>query len=255
MPAMWIDRYLARVGYDGPREASPEVLRALHEKHLLHVPFENLDIHWKRPIVVDEQRFIAKIVDEQRGGFCYELNGAFAALLRALGFDVTLLSGRVMGGGGHVGPPFDHMALLVVANDGSRWLADVGFGDSFFSPLRLDARGEQHDRTGTDLIEPGEDEWRYSLKRDGAWSLQYLFSIEPHALNEYSAMCDYQQSSPDSHFTKNRICSVATEDGRITLTNDKLIATHNGMRHERAVSADEWPSVLESTFGIRQPLA
>src|SRR5215212_11481530 len=121
--AMWIDDYLRRIGYDGPREPSAVVLRELHVRHLLSIPFENLDIHWKRPIVVDVERFIDKIVRERRGGFCYELNGAFAALLRELGFDVQMLSGRVMSADGNFGPPFDHMALLV----NGQWIADVGF--------------------------------------------------------------------------------------------------------------------------------
>jgi len=116
-----IDAYLSRIGYTGAREPTLAVLRALHVRHLLAVPFENLDIHWKRPIVVDTERFLRKIVDERRGGFCYELNGAFAWLLRQFGFDVSLLSGRVPTADGGLGPPFDHMALLVTI-DGKRWL-------------------------------------------------------------------------------------------------------------------------------------
>ena len=90
-----IDEYLSRIGYLGPRDATAATLRALHERHLLSVPFENLDIHLGREIVTDEQRIVDKVVAERRGGFCYELNGAFAALLRALGFDVTMLSARL----------------------------------------------------------------------------------------------------------------------------------------------------------------
>src|SRR5688500_16002226 len=104
MPAPWIDAYLARIGYEGSREPTPETLRELHIRHLLSVPFENLDIHWKRPIVVDVDRFLQKILEERRGGFCYELNGAFAALLRELGFDVKMLSARVMSADGNFGP-------------------------------------------------------------------------------------------------------------------------------------------------------
>lgn len=233
---MWIDAYLERIGYDGPRERSREVLRALHVRHLQTVPFENLDIHWKRPIVVDAQRFIDKIVRERRGGFCYELNGAFAELLRALGFDVKLLSGRVISADGTYGPPFDHMALLV---DG-QWIADVGFGESSIVPLRLDGTAE-----GNYRIADGQ----YQVLRDGQWETDYYFDLEPRELHEFGPMCDHQQYSPDSPFTKKKVCTLATPDGRITLTADKLIVTRNGVREETPV--EDWEQALYDTFGIR----
>src|ERR1043165_6754189 len=137
-----IDAYLARIAYSGPGDTTAATLRALHERHLLTVPFENLDIHLGREILTDEQRIVDKVVRRRRGGFCYELNGAFAALLRALGFDVEMLSARVPRADGTTSPEFDHMTLLVRAG-GERWLAGVGFGECFLHPLRIDDRGEQ----------------------------------------------------------------------------------------------------------------
>src|ERR1039458_10379901 len=137
--------YLERIGYSGSTEPSAETLRALQRAHMFAVPFENLDIHLGRPIVCDEDRFLHKIINERRGGFCYELNGAFSALLRALGFQVTLLSARVAGADGDTdGPDFDHLTLRVdlpgSTNHGLTaevpWLADVGFGEGFLEPLR-----------------------------------------------------------------------------------------------------------------------
>lgn len=233
-----IDAYLARIGYDGPRTPSAETLRALQERHLLTVPFENLDIHWKRPIVVDTERFLDKIVNQRRGGFCYELNGAFAWLLRELGFDVAYLSGRVPTANGGLGPPFDHMALLVTI-DGVRWLADVGFGDFSLHPLNLDG-----DNGEFELI-PGE-EWE--VRRNG--QTEYRFTLDPHELHEYAPMCDYQQYDPRSSFTKKRVCTIATPEGRITLADARLIVTRNGERTEKPVAAEEWANVLRETFGI-----
>src|SRR5687768_9723305 len=238
-----IDAYLARINYTGPREPTVATLRALQVGHLLAVPFENLDIHWKRPIVVDTQRFLHKIVDERRGGFCYELNGAFAWLLRELGFDVTMLSGRVPTADGNLGPPFDHMALLVTI-DGKRWLTDVGFGDFSLYPLNLDADNGEFE------IIRGE-EW--GVRRNG--KTEYLFTLDPHELPEYAPMCDYQQFSPESSFTKKRVCTLATEWGRITLTEAKLIITRDGVREEVPVSPAEWDDVLRETFGIARPIS
>src|SRR6267378_5734849 len=138
---MEIDPYLRRVGYFGEIEPTETTLRSLHRAHMFSVPFENLDISLGREIICDESRFLHKIVDERRGGFCYEMNGAFAALLRELGFQVTLLSARVGAGDGRDGPEFDHMALRVELEED--WLADVGFGDSFVDPLRLEPGLEQ----------------------------------------------------------------------------------------------------------------
>jgi N-hydroxyarylamine O-acetyltransferase len=234
-----IDAYLERIGYDGPREPTAEVLRALHERHLLSVPFENLDIHWKRPIVVDTARFVDKIVKERRGGFCYELNGAFAWLLRELGFDVQYLSGRVPTADGGLGPPFDHMALRV----NGEWLADVGFGEFSLHPLNL----EDGDNGEYEIVR-GE-EWE--VRRGG--KTEYRFTLEPRELHEFAPMCDYQQYDPRSSFTKKRVCTIATPDGRITLADAKLIVTRNRGRTETPVPPAAWNDVLRETFGIAAP--
>ena len=109
--------------------------------HLLAVPFEDLSIHANERIVLDVNALFDKIVRARRGGFCYELNGLFGALLQTLGFEVVMLSGGVMNPRGEFGPEYDHMALLVTL--GERWLVDVGFGDCFREPLCLDERAEQ----------------------------------------------------------------------------------------------------------------
>ena len=126
---MDVKAYLERIKYRGSLALNAETLRGLQAAHLLAVPFENLSIHAKQPIVLDDDALFTKIVERGRGGFCYELNGLFAALLRALGFKVEMLSAGVANAEGGFGPDFDHMALMVTLDE--RWLADVGFGDSF----------------------------------------------------------------------------------------------------------------------------
>src|SRR5436853_6959712 len=110
---MNVAAYLQRINYNGPMKPTAETLRHLHRAHLLTVPFENLDIHLGREIVLDAERIVAKVVEQRRGGFCYELNGAFAGFLVALGFDVKMLAAGVGRADGSFGPLFDHMALLV----------------------------------------------------------------------------------------------------------------------------------------------
>src|ERR1051325_3885187 len=124
-----VEAYLRRINYHGPTNPSPTTLRALHVAHLRSVPFENLSIQAAEPIVLNDEALFEKIVGRRRGGFCYEANGLFAALLRALGFKVSMLSAGVADAEGVFGPPFDHMALMVSLE--RRWLLDVGFGASF----------------------------------------------------------------------------------------------------------------------------
>ena len=147
-----VSGYLARIGVT--RQAPDvETLRELHLRHLQTVPFENLDIHLDRRISLAVPELYVKIVERKRGGFCYELNGLFGALLRGLGYDVAMYACRVQGSSG-LGPLFDHLALSVAAPDSSeRWLADVGFGRHSAYPLRLGVAGDQHDPNGVFRVE------------------------------------------------------------------------------------------------------
>jgi N-hydroxyarylamine O-acetyltransferase len=247
---MNVEAYLQRIGYDGDQIPNAETLRNLHHAHLLAVPFENLDIHWGRPIVLDEKSLYEKIVLRRRGGFCYEANGLFAALLRELGFNVTLLSARVMDGG-KPGPEFDHMALLVQLEE--RWLADVGFGDSFREPLRLDDPNEQRQAHGAYRLARDGEQWTLLARSAGnEWAPQYVFTLRPYQLADFAGMCHYHQTSPQSHFTQKRVCSLATPAGRVTLSDMRLIITQNGERQEKILaSQEEYAKTLREYFGFK----
>jgi N-hydroxyarylamine O-acetyltransferase len=246
-----VPAYLERIHYAGPTAPTPETLRSLHRAHMFAVPFENLDIHLGRKIICDEDRFLHKIVNERRGGFCYELNGAFAALLRALGFQVTLLSARAGCDNGSDGPEFDHLTLRVDLEE--PWLADVGFGDSFLEPLRLEP-GLVEEQFGCRYrIVPSGEGLRMESDADGKWKNQYLFTLQPRHLSEFAAMCHYHQTSPESPFTRKRVCSRATSEGRITLSDGKLITTSHGVRQERMLVDEEWRASLRELFGVVLP--
>jgi N-hydroxyarylamine O-acetyltransferase len=247
------NRYLERIGYDGSLGPTAETLRRLHLAHLYSVPFENLSIHRGEPIQLDDEALFEKIVTRRRGGFCYELNGLFAALLRALGFEVAMLSAGVGRADGDFSPDYDHMALLVTLE--GRWLADVGFGDSFREPLRLDERGEQKEGDLAYRDEETGDGRLIMARREegGPWKPQYRFGLEPHLYADYAEMCHFHQTSPDSHFTQNRICSLATPDGRMTLSGMKLITTRGGERQERELDEREYAEALREIFGIAPP--
>src|SRR5258708_13156169 len=114
---MDVQDYLNRINYQGPLAPTAETLRQLQVAHLLTVPFENLSIHGREPIVLEDEALFQKIVNRRRGGFCYELNGLFAALLRALGFKVAMLSAQVANAEGEFSRHFDHMPLMLTLED------------------------------------------------------------------------------------------------------------------------------------------
>lgn len=253
-----VDSYLARIGATRPGRPDAAALRELQLRHLTAVPFENLSIHLGEDIVLEEQALLDKIVAGRRGGFCYELNGAFAWLLRELGFDVTLLQARVHGDGGELGIPYDHLALRVGTDDGTGpWLADVGFGDHAQHPLALDDRTDQEDPRGVFRIrraptaaEGAEDYGDVVVLRDGA--PQFLLDRRPRALADFRAGAWYHRTSPDSGFTRSTVCSRFTAAGRITLSGRKLVTTTGGERHETPLgSDDEVLAAYRDHFGLR----
>ena len=248
---MDVKAYLERINYYGSLAPTAETLRELQVAHLLAVPFENLSIHYKQPIVLEDDALFTKIVEHRRGGFCYEANGLFAALLRGLGFDVAMLSAGVANAEGGFGPNFDHMTLMVTLEQ--RWLVDVGFGDSFREPLLLDERDEQVQGRHAYQFVPDRAHLVLMQRDDGdEWKAQYRFTLQPYEYADYAEMCRYHQTSPQSHFTRARICSRATEQGRVTLSEMRFITTSkNGERQERTLtSQEEYVVMLREHFGI-----
>lgn len=243
--------YLARISYRGSLLPALGSLRDLQISHLLSVPFENLSIHADEPILLQERSLFEKIVLRRRGGFCYELNGLFAGLLRGLGFSVSMLSAGVAGTGGGFGPGFDHMTLMVLLEE--RWLVDVGFGDSFRQPLLLDSRDVQVQGDRSYRID-ADGEYLVLQEREGSspWKPQYRFTLQPHQLADYADMCHYHQTSPESSFTQGRVCSRATAHGRVTLGDMRLIVTDGQERRERVLADEaEYAAMLASEFGIK----
>jgi N-hydroxyarylamine O-acetyltransferase len=254
---MEVRRYLDRIDAELPEGPTLEGLRDLHLAHLRAVPFENLDVYRGVPIVLDRDRILKKVAADRRGGFCYELNTAFHWLLEQLGYQVAFLSAEVARPQGGFGIPFDHMTLLARI-DGDAWLADVGFGDSFLRPLPF-IEGEVHE----------EEEYRYRLTRhapywhleraprdEEGYRVQYRFTTVPRQLADYRVGCEYHQTSPESTFTQRVVATRALEDGRVTLTRDRVILRQGGARSETPLPDEAaFYSALARHFGIRMETA
>jgi N-hydroxyarylamine O-acetyltransferase len=244
----WVDDYLARIGATRPVSANLQTLHDLQLAHLLAVPFENLSIHLGEPIVLNQAALVTKVIWMHRGGFCYELNGAFAGLLTALGFRVSLLSARVFGADQQPGPPFDHMTLRVDLAES--WLVDVGFGRFARLPLQLSFRGDQPDPGGTFRVAGSPTrQGDFDVFHDGEPA--YRADPRPYALSDFAPACWWQQTFPGSHFRKSPTCSIFTSSGRITLSRDRLIVTEDGHRQERTLTSDtEILAAYRHYFGI-----
>jgi N-hydroxyarylamine O-acetyltransferase len=223
-----VDAYLARIGYDGPRQPTLEVLRAIERAHVESVPFENLDIHLGRPLRLDGEANLRKLVDRRRGGWCYELNGSFAWLLEQLGYRVTLLGSRVEWEGG-ASRELAHVLMRVELD--RPYLVDVGFGFGSVGVLPL-----EH---AADGVVPHPD------------GLRVVFSLEPRRLADFAEMNEYQQTSPDSNFVRTRVCAIALPDGYLRLRELTLSEQRGEGAAERELTGeDEWRAVLRERFGI-----
>jgi N-hydroxyarylamine O-acetyltransferase len=241
---MEVDALLARIGAARPGAPTSAALAALHRAYLRAVPSENYDIHLGVPISLAVPDLYDKIVGRNRGGFCYELNGLFAALLRELGFRVRLVSAFFLEDGSR-GAEFEHLRLIVRSAD-DLWLADVGNGASWSDPLPL--------RPGTygDVrVHRAGDLWWTSVRRSGGrWEREWAWTPVARDLADFTQRCRYQEHDPASHFVARRFAVLPTEDGRISLLNGVFSEIRDGERTGRRVGADQERALLADRFGI-----
>ncbi len=253
-PVIDVDAYLRRIGLASRPPVDAEGLRALQVAHLQTVPFENLDILTGRRISLTLADIEAKVVGAHRGGFCYELNGLFAALLKELGFRVSMLAAEVRSPEtGAWGPPFDHLVLRVDLDE--PWLVDVGFGDGCPEPLPL--RDGAAVRDGSERVfglTGGASGWLLSVDEPGvdAPVPSFRFTQATHALPEYTATCRFQESESPL-FTGHRIVEMLTADGRMTLFDNALISHVGTERTIIEIPEAEIPALLRERFGIEPP--
>lgn len=246
-------KYLRRIGIEKSElPLTFETIKLLQKQHLLNVPFENLDIHWKRPIALDTEKFYEKIVGEKRGGFCYELNGLFYELLSEVGFTSRIISARVYNGK-DFNAEYDHLAILTKIKD-EEFLVDVGFGDFTAAPLKFMLSVEQQDANGVFLIRKFDEDYFEVVKKEGEYEQsEYIFKNSVRDLSEFSEMCRFHQTSPQSHFTWSKLCSLMLENGRKTLTDKEFIETENGEKRKTKInSEDEFYDYLAREFRIER---
>jgi N-hydroxyarylamine O-acetyltransferase len=251
---MDIRAYLKRIDYDGVIYTDLQTLQSLQQHHVFSIPFETLDIHHHIPIILGVDSLYQKVILDRRGGYCYELNTLFHRLLSVSGFNVQMIAGRLLHGHGY-GREFEHMALIVEL-EGKKWLVDVGYGDFSLRPLAIEAGAIQSDgRTFYQIVDGisvdgkeymGVAKWNDSKQ---TFKIEYIFTLTPRGLHEFSEMNHFHQTSRESHFARSLICSLPTPDGRISIINNKLIRSSNGNKQvKQIVDEDHRDKILEKYF-------
>ena len=216
---MDVKKYFERIGLEMPDVIVPnaELLRKIHFAHCTTVPYENLDMIRGIPTSLEEEDMYRKIVEQGRGGVCFELNGIFGCLLKALGYKVTDYAARYLRGESTI-PMRRHRVLKVQAIDGV-WLCDVGIGEICpREPVAL-LPGVVQNQLGEAyrFTQDGELGWLLLDYHKGAWRDFYAFTEEPQLMVDYIAPNFYCAKHPDSPFNKQEMFSLKTAEGRTTL--------------------------------------
>jgi N-hydroxyarylamine O-acetyltransferase len=245
--------YLHRVGYTGALAPSQATLDALHLAHATSIPFENLDILLGKPIRLDLASLQAKLVAGRRGGYCFEQNALFAAILERLGFQVTRLAARVRYRTDRV-LPRTHMTLRIDLGE-TRLLADVGFGaDGLLLPVPLDG-GESRQFAWTYRVIEDNGVEVLQSRVEEAWEDLYAFTDEPQLPVDYEIANHYTSTHPASRFTQLLTAQRLAPDVRRILRNRDYSEIRDGTVDTRTIrDDDELLVLLADVFGLVFPV-
>ncbi|HEY7741541.1 MAG TPA: arylamine N-acetyltransferase [Burkholderiales bacterium] len=251
--AIDLDAYLRRIGYSGGLQPLPAVLEALHLAHATHIPFENLDILLGRPIRLDLASLQGKLVAGGRGGYCFEQNLLFSAVLQRLGFAVTRYAARVIYPSGRT-VPRTHIVLLVDV-EGASWLADVGFGlEGLLRPVPFGSGAEARQYGRTYRVVEANGEWMLQSLRNGAWKDLYAFLLAPQLAVDFEPANHYSATHPDSRFVRTLTVQLPTPEVCYRLRNRELVLDRGAGITRRVLADDEeLLAVLAGTFGLHFP--
>jgi len=251
VPSVDLGAYFDRISYHGPAEPTLLTLRALTELHPAAIPFEAIDVLLDRGIDISPAAVDAKLIERRRGGYCYEQNGLFARVLRAIGFDVEGLASHVrwMSDAGAPLAPLTHRVLRVTI-DGVPWLADVGFGSAVpTAPLRMDISDPQPTQHETFRIVPMGPQRLLQALVEGDWRPVYSIAVEPWLEGQYEMANWYTSTHPTSHFRHRLIVTRTTPEARHILADGRLTTRRpDGTAEKRYLDADQIMTALETVF-------
>jgi N-hydroxyarylamine O-acetyltransferase len=245
-----LERFFVRIGYQGQPACDATTLKAVHRAFAINVPYEALDIQLGKRMARDVAEAYAKIVDEGRGGWCYEANGLLAWAYESLGFKVTRLCGGVMReklGDWSLG---NHLVLLVTC-EGQTWLADVGFGDGLIEPVLLREGPFETGIFTCRLEDLGQGWWRYHNDPRGA-SPSFDFNTNQTDKTLLDQRASWLETDPKSPFVLNAVAQIWTPSSQKTLRGRVFsVAKTDETAKELVVSQARYHQILRDHFGIR----
>jgi N-hydroxyarylamine O-acetyltransferase len=246
---MNVDVYLNRIGLSAPVRPDLAGLEKLQRAHMSTVPFENLDVYARRAVRTDDDWTVTKVAERRRGGWCFELNGAFAALLTELGYEVKRLAATVLYGG--ASPIPTHLSVEVSLD--RPYLVDVGFGDSFIRPLPLDSAGPHDGGTAKfGFWFEGNTTTLISYEDNGTLEPHYRFERKDHVPADFEEASSYLQTTPGLHWTQSRFATRLLDGGpdRVTLLTDRIKFRRDGVWSEHPIVESDWDRLLDEWFEL-----
>ena len=261
--ALNVEVYLRRLGVGPETVGTPdlELLGRLQRAHLTTVPFETLaitgDPYGERTgegVLLSVSHLYEKIVESERGGYCFELNGLFHALLAALGYDVSRAAARIISDGA-IRIPANHHTNIVELD--RRYVVDVGMGPpTLRTPLPMDGTPRTNEVGVTWQVGASDRPdvaycVEYRESDDAEWVPRYVLDDTPRSLRYFDATNDYFQSAPESPFTGSPSVTLATDTGWRKLSGDVFVEVDGADRYERTVTGDAWHDLLNEKFGLR----
>ena len=251
---MNIKNYLKRLNYKGELDTTLKTLKALHEAHAFTIPFENIDVIAKKDISLKLKDILKKLIDENRGGYCYELNKAFCFLLKEIGFDVQMSFARVL----YQNPtmengvaPMSHQITIVTINK-KRYLADVGFGGfGIIHPIDIDSKKTTKQYNLKYKIKKIKNEYYLFAKTGKKYSAIYKFDLRNYLEIDYKYGNFFASNAPESRFVNNFICTKPTKTGRITILNSEFKVFKDGKSKSKKIDAKKRKKLLKRVFGIK----
>lgn len=246
-----LEDYFKRIRYSGGTQVSAATLKQLHLGHVMSIPFENLDVYARKPISLERDDLFRKIVINHRGGYCFEMNGLFAAVLTEMGFLVSSHLARVYQGS------FDHSGkthrVLMVKADDQAWLCDVGFGgNGLVAPLLFEEGLEQEHlgRCHRVMADPDYG-YRVEFKTAAGFEPIYAFTREACCPADYLIANHYTATYPESFFRQAMMCALVTETGKITYFDGHLKIIDGETLTETTITGDgAIKDTLKSYFGL-----